>query len=201
MDIIQTKEHHGRAGRLGAAARKKNIDREQSRREACERWRTAHPERVKSMSRRTRLRMYGLSEESFNALLKEQRGQCAICLGPFNRKGPQIDHCHTHGHVRGLLCTLCNTALGKMRDDPERLRRAAAYVELTARDFGMAEPRLRTGRPVQLPPEQFLEAWKSGQFKTQREMAAHFGVDPAQVSRWKRNARLPMQNTGPKKQK
>lgn len=62
-----------------------------------------------------------------------QGGVCAICLGPpaEGDRGDRlhVDHDHVTGEVRGLLCSHCNTALGKFRDDPARLRRAAEYLE------------------------------------------------------------------------
>lgn len=42
-----------------------------------------------------------------------------------------VDHDHISGHVRGLLCRNCNSAIGLLRDDPELIRRAANYVERT----------------------------------------------------------------------
>jgi hypothetical protein len=41
-----------------------------------------------------------------------------------------LDHCHQSGQVRGVLCRNCNVALGLMADNPERLRRAAEYLEV-----------------------------------------------------------------------
>ncbi len=76
-----------------------------------------------------RLRRYGLTEERFAAMLAEQGGRCAICMAPpeVNTR-LDIDHCHTTGAVRGLLCVGCNTAMGKFRDDPDLLERVVAYL-------------------------------------------------------------------------
>lgn len=82
-------------------------------------------------------RRYGLTADEYLDL-QEARGGCDICGEP-NRAGTMlaVDHDHaccsgakTCGKcVRGLLCDRCNQALGQMRDDPERLRKAAAYLE------------------------------------------------------------------------
>jgi hypothetical protein len=76
---------------------------------------------------------YGLSLDDYEALLQRQNGVCAIC-GRDNIKGNQkrdlvVDHCHATGKVRGLLCDLCNTAIGKMQDSSAILRKAAAYID------------------------------------------------------------------------
>lgn len=57
---------------------------------------------------------------------------CFICCKTTEHM--HIDHCHDTGAVRGSLCLNCNTALGKLRDDPALLRRAADYLE-AGRDF------------------------------------------------------------------
>ena len=50
---------------------------------------------------------------------------CEVCGG-----GPTVyDHCHEFGHFRGWLCNGCNSALGFAKDDPETLRKLAAYLE------------------------------------------------------------------------
>lgn len=79
-----------------------------------------------------RKRNYGISRKQYNDLMLLQGGVCAICgEPPRTARGGRlyVDHCHATGAVRGLLCPGCNSALGKIGDDPERLRRAAAYVE------------------------------------------------------------------------
>lgn len=70
---------------------------------------------------------YGLDAVGFQALLEKQKGACAICQQPFT-KTPCVDHNHVTGHVRGLLCRLCNLLLGASRDSPMNLVRAAAYL-------------------------------------------------------------------------
>ncbi len=70
----------------------------------------------------------------FNDLLIRQGGVCAICEQPprgdwKNNKNLHVDHDHKTGQVRGLLCPDCNTSIGKMKDSPEMLRKAAEYLE------------------------------------------------------------------------
>ena len=73
-----------------------------------------------------REKTYGLTDEKYQAMFKQQAGACAIC----GRTGElHVDHCHASGSVRGLLCTSCNNGLGRFRDSPEILRAAAEYVE------------------------------------------------------------------------
>ena len=77
---------------------------------------------------------YGITIEEYEKLLLFQEGACAICFGL--RPTLDIDHDHavekalgSRASVRGLLCRSCNRALSYVRDDPERLRRAADYLQ------------------------------------------------------------------------
>lgn len=55
---------------------------------------------------------------------------CNLCSREFeNTINKHIDHCHTSGLVRGVLCRQCNLALGHLNDDPELIRKLAKYVE------------------------------------------------------------------------
>ena len=47
-----------------------------------------------------------------NEFARAQDGKCAICRRPFGARGPQLDHCHATGFVRGALCLSCNVKLG-----------------------------------------------------------------------------------------
>ena len=42
---------------------------------------------------------------------------------------PVVDHCHTTGRVRGILCFSCNVALGHAKDDPEILKSMIEYLK------------------------------------------------------------------------
>lgn len=79
-------------------------------------------------------RKYGMTSEEYEAMSAEQGHVCAICGEPETlvRKGQaerlSVDHCHTTGEVRGLLCAHCNHGIGKFKDSPELLRAALAYL-------------------------------------------------------------------------
>ncbi len=80
------------------------------------------------------LKEYKLDRDAYLALEKEQGGLCAIC----GRSESQtvngtplrlaVDHDHTTGRVRGLLCKACNMGIGKFGDDPDRLQQAVDYL-------------------------------------------------------------------------
>lgn len=75
---------------------------------------------------------YGITEEVYSYMLKEQNGKCAICGSKeIKRKGAKyfnIDHCHKNNNVRGLLCHNCNIVLGKIEDSKEWLNKALKYL-------------------------------------------------------------------------
>lgn len=101
-------------------------------------WQTTHKEEYQQRQKRWRdanpgyrnRRVYGLSPEEYQAMFDSQFGFCAIC-GTAPKDGKfHVDHCHTSGVVRGLLCSHCNQMLGMAKDNPETLMKAAAYLRL-----------------------------------------------------------------------
>jgi hypothetical protein len=74
---------------------------------------------------------FGLTPERLLALLEAQDYRCAICGRQPKPHGRRlaIDHDHTTGIVRGLLCYRCNTAIGLLGDDPNVAYRAARYLD------------------------------------------------------------------------
>jgi Recombination endonuclease VII len=73
-------------------------------------------------------KLYGLSELNVAQMLDKQNCQCVICS--INIKiGYHIDHCHSTGKVRGLLCQKCNQAIGLLRESESLFFRAAEYIK------------------------------------------------------------------------
>lgn len=74
-----------------------------------------------------RFKEYGITEQTYKQLLNKQNSRCAICkvvLGGLT----YIDHSHSTGVVRGILCSSCNIGLGHFKDSPELLTEAKNYL-------------------------------------------------------------------------
>ncbi len=78
---------------------------------------------------------YGLTIKEYTDLLDEQDHRCKICGNraepegiSFANRSLNVDHCHDTGKVRGLICSNCNTGLGKFKDSPELIEKAFAYL-------------------------------------------------------------------------
>ena len=76
----------------------------------------------------SRIRSYGISVDDYNRMLEEQNGGCYICGKSYTHRALDIDHDHTTGKVRGLLCSAHNRVLALLNDDPELLLLAHAYL-------------------------------------------------------------------------
>jgi len=73
---------------------------------------------------------YNLEPQHKAALLDAQNGGCAICEYKFGQKtgDMKVDHDHSTGAVRGLLCDLCNRGLGMFRENQDNLTSAISYL-------------------------------------------------------------------------
>lgn len=103
--------------------------------ERSRQWRVANADYYRRTNRIRYVRKtYGLSKDNYEQLLKRQNFCCAICTEPFKTDAGghcvyvHVDHCHSTGDVRGLLCRLCNTAVGLLRDSSGIAIAAAAYL-------------------------------------------------------------------------
>jgi Recombination endonuclease VII len=100
-------------------------------------WRKANKRRLRDYQLR---RLYGISIKEYEAEVTKRGGRCDICGQIPNLKGTngQVlcpDHIEMPGGIkiiRGYLCAGCNAGLGRFSDDPERLRKAAEYLEVCA---------------------------------------------------------------------
>jgi hypothetical protein len=97
----------------------------------------------------TKFSGYGMTVFDYVEIWEAQNGKCAICRGDGflmhisgHLRGKSksvrdskhvlplvVDHCHSTGKVRGLLCHNCNRALGLLKDSEENLLRAITYLE------------------------------------------------------------------------
>jgi hypothetical protein len=114
-----------------------NMDCRYEQRKICN---NIHKGRMgKAAGRKSKImRNYGLTIEQVEQIEKDQNHCCKIC-GKHeslngkdkrgNRKKLSIDHDHTTGQIRGMLCTDCNTALGQFCDNIDVLQKAIVYIE------------------------------------------------------------------------
>ena len=98
--------------------------------EQSKKWSLQNPDKVKQQRRKTWLKTkYGLTEESYAEMFNQQKGLCALCGEPEPIKKLAVDHCHETGKLRKLLCTNCNTVLGKVHDNVDLLRKMVNYLD------------------------------------------------------------------------
>lgn len=110
----------------------------------CSHWGRAEPSKFIRECRANTLRQLGISHDELEEIFVRQNGICFICelvsqtyeefFDPMIRRTLHIDHCHTTGKVRGLLCSKCNRLLGLTQEvlpgAIDRLERAAEYLIL-----------------------------------------------------------------------
>lgn len=98
-------------------------------------YRQKNVSQVRENERRSKMkRLYGVTPEEYDAMLVAQGHRCGICKStePGVRiKYFSVDHCHTTGKVRGLLCEKCNRGVGHFSDNTEYLKRAIKYLKGT----------------------------------------------------------------------
>ena len=93
--------------------------------------------RLENQRRANRRFKYGLEDIDYFELVARQDCKCAICsiqleYSNSNRHKANtlcIDHCHSTGKVRGLLCSNCNRALGLFKDNIDFIKSAIKYLE------------------------------------------------------------------------
>jgi len=96
---------------------------------AAKRWRLENPEEIARSKRRWQLRkLYGITLETYEALVADREHKCDLC-GKAKHRWLGVDHDHETGDLRGLLCTACNMALARLGDTEESLLRVVHYLQ------------------------------------------------------------------------
>lgn len=94
----------------------------------------SRPEVQRRRHNRLVQKKFGISLDDYDELFAAQDGRCAICRNTETQirgGGPRrlaVDHDHSTGQVRALLCSKCNIGIGQFDDDPERMLAAVAYL-------------------------------------------------------------------------
>jgi hypothetical protein len=86
--------------------------------------------------------VYRMTPDDYEEMYLRQQGKCAICGTLKDRWEPAtlkertrflvVDHSHSVGHVRGLLCVQCNCGVGQFKENPAIMYAAAAYLDCEA---------------------------------------------------------------------
>lgn len=67
------------------------------------------------------LKVHGITRADYDALVEAQNGTCGICRVPLSKlqkRGAHVDHDHSNGRVRGVICMACNLKLAVLDDAP-----------------------------------------------------------------------------------
>ena len=94
-------------------------------------YRVKTPERHSAYKKNYTLKTYGLTQAQFKQLLLDQDYRCAICNDALVIKGTKygVDHNHSTGQTRQILCRHCNCGLGFFRDNLGILQKAIDYLK------------------------------------------------------------------------
>jgi hypothetical protein len=111
------------------SSRKYYMNNPQKRVASTMKWQQQNPEKVKHYGVVSQLKRYGITIEKRDALFLKQDKKCAICkTAEPQGKGWHVDHCHSTGKVRGILCPHCNLMIGHARDSAKTLQAAIEYL-------------------------------------------------------------------------
>lgn len=106
-------------------------EKRKSHRERMQKW-TQTEAGQRARTERSIRKRCGLTIEQYDETYDAQEGNCKACGVHGERYGKGrlvVDHCHTSGHFRALLCGPCNSAIGLLGEDTERMRKVIALVD------------------------------------------------------------------------
>jgi hypothetical protein len=86
--------------------------------------------RQRARAKLTRIRnLYGIPISDYEKMLQDSKNKCAICKEE-SEATLHVDHCHSSGKVRGLLCKQCNNGLGLIKENITTIKNMIAYIKL-----------------------------------------------------------------------
>lgn len=122
------RKHQGFGLCRNCYGKKRYHDNKPAARARLKAWQEANPEKVKRATFNSRLSgKYGLTRAQYDAMVLAQKGLCATCGGTDSRP-LCVDHDHTTGKVRGLLCNVCNLLAGRIEKNWPRTDAIIAYL-------------------------------------------------------------------------
>jgi len=74
-------------------------------------------------------RRYKITKEEYEQIVENQKNKCVLCEEDMADKKAVVDHCHTSGEVRGILCNNCNALIGFSKEEVTILRNAISYLK------------------------------------------------------------------------
>ena len=83
-------------------------------------------------------RNYNITLEEYQQMSSKQNHKCAICNSTemnVKNKVLCVDHNHTTGNIRALLCSSCNTGLGNFKDNIDLLQKAIQYIKIYDKQY------------------------------------------------------------------
>ncbi len=107
-------------------------ERQAAKLKAQIKWRNNNKDKAAECNFKSRLKnKYNITLDDYNQMLFNQKGCCAICdiHHTKHRRSLSVDHCHTTGKIRGLLCDECNHMLGKVKDNITILKNSIKYLK------------------------------------------------------------------------
>jgi hypothetical protein len=107
-------------------------ERNAKRKEEYKRWYQDNKIKVRNYKLK---RKFKISISEYNDMFDEQNGLCAICKKSEIKKhngtiqSLAVDHNHSTGKVRALLCSNCNTALGSLKENKDIIFNMIDYID------------------------------------------------------------------------
>jgi hypothetical protein len=106
------------------------IKRKEYHKQYGAKWYRDNIEKSKAQSfHRNLKRHYKITSDQMQDMFVNQMGRCAICKTEFSETNMMcVDHCHTTGKVRSLLCRSCNTGIGMFKENSKAMMNAILYL-------------------------------------------------------------------------